>query len=198
MFDRKHRENFLKEKLEGYLARRAAPRNLPQRAQVEEMAALDRCLGRYAPKEGYEDWWPRFEDRLDEDAKTRAWPTSNEIKASATAIATPARTGKSADEELQPLKVAAGRMERGEHVGDGYLYGRMAVDLIAAGLVDEETMSRYRSGLFGMLKSTYGEAKALEMEAALKARHESARESHRQQPEPRDLPMPDIKTMVAE
>ncbi len=198
MFDRKRRESFLDEKLEAYLGRKAAPRNLPPRAQTETMAALERCLGRYAPKEGYEDWWPRFEDRLEEDSKTWAWPTVGEIKAAAIAITEPGQRRVSQADDLQPLKVAARRMENGEPVGDGHLYGRMAVDLIAAGLVDETTMKRYRSGLFGQLKATYGETQALDMEAKLKARHEAARQSHSQQSEPRDLPMPELKTMVGE
>lgn len=198
MFDRKRRESFLTEKLTAYLGRKAAPRNLPQRAQTETMAALDRCLGRYAPKQNFEDWWPRFEDRLEEEAKTWAWPTVGEIKAAALSLAEPGQARTSSEDDIDPLKVAAKRMESGEPVGDGYLYGRMAVDLIAAGLVSEETMRRYRSGLFGQLKSTYGEAKALEMEDRLKARHQAARESHGQKSEQRDLPQPELKAMVGE
>lgn len=198
MFDRKRRESFLTEKLTAYLGRKAAPRNLPQRAATETMAALERCLGRYAPKEGYEDWWPRFEDRLEEDSKTWAWPTVGEIKAAAMAITEPSERRISQADDVNPLRNAAKRMENGEPVGDGYLYGRLAVDLIAEGLVDEATMRRYRSGLFGMLESTYGEAKALEMEAKLKERHNDARESHRQPSEPRDLPQPELKTMAGE
>ena len=51
-----------------------------------------------------------------------------------------------------------------------------AVELIRRRLVDEPTMTKYRSAAFLSRKATQGEARALEWEADAKARHAAAKE----------------------
>lgn len=72
---------YLDGKLRNYLARRSPPQFMAKNetAQVEELAALVRAVSRAAPDSGFQEWWPRLEDALDRDLRTRAWPTVHEI-----------------------------------------------------------------------------------------------------------------------
>jgi hypothetical protein len=76
---------------------------------------------------------------------------------------------------LDTNRIMAARMANGEPIGDGWLYGRLACQLIASRLVNQATMERYRSAAFLDRRSTYGEAAALAWEADAKARHAEGR-----------------------
>lgn len=152
------RSDFLERRFEAYLERRTLPRGFegkPKLIEVE-MDALHRCVDRYAPAERYEPWFAIFEDRLSEDARTRAWPTEGEIKAAANAISmsnAPAgpRTGYSAD----PLEIAAKRMNAGEHVAESYVWGERSNLLQSRGMVSPESMEAYRMGSIQHAKTCY-------------------------------------------
>ena len=73
------------------------------------------------------------------------------------------------------LEIAAKRMNTGDAVAEGFLYGIRAIELEAARLVPEATLRHYRSGWFFNLKQTYGEEVALKKEANAQRRHEQAR-----------------------
>jgi len=60
-----------------------------------------------------------------------------------------------------PEQIIGERMTAGEAVGEGWLYGSLAVGLIAARLVDQDTMTRYRSAAFHARRMIYGVEKAL-------------------------------------
>lgn len=80
---------------------------------------------------------------------------------------------------VNPLVVTGNRMSAGEPVGEGWLYGRQAVELIAGGYVTAETMRRYRSGAFLARRGIYGEADAKAWEQDALARHEAAKDMWR-------------------
>ncbi len=186
-----YRENFLKTKLKDLLARRSMPRQLAEnsRAQAEEMKSLAFTIGRYAPRGDYEDWWPRFAQRLDEDAKTRAWPTAFEIKAAAQAIQGSSSKRPAQGDEISPLEVYGKRMEAGEAVPQGCLYGRMALDLLGGGHITQDLLRKYRSAWYFMLKGQYSEEYARQKEAEAIALHESV-ERDDQQPARKQPPTP--------
>lgn len=170
------RVEFLTVKLKGYLERRTMPRGLADKpkAQEAELGALIHCLTRYAPRQEFGEWWAKMESRLAENSETRAWPTEGEIKKAAMSLRGTQTKQVAEGDEIDPLVILSGRMERGEHVGDGCLYGRVAVDMLARGLVTHDTLRKYRSGLYFRLKKVYGEEKAREMEAELIQRQEDA------------------------
>lgn len=170
------RVEFLTEKLTAYLDRRSIPRNLADRpdARNAELSALVHTLVRYAPRQEYGEWWAKIEVILAENADTRAWPTQSEIKSAAGKLSG-SNTKHIADgSEIDPLEVIAGRMNAGELVGDGYIYGKLAVDLVRRGLVSNDRMRQYRSALYFSSKKIYGEGEARRLEAEFVARHEKA------------------------
>lgn len=168
------REDFLKRRLTAYLDRRSMPRGFEGKpaARDAELEALTRCVLKFAPRERYDEWFNRFEDTLAEDAKTRAWPTEGEIKSAARAIRpTQSRTVVEGD-EIDPVKIAAGRINRGEAVGDSWLWGRLALELLASGEVSLAQIRAYRSAVYFAEKKMIGDEVA-------KAREEQRGDRHR-------------------
>lgn len=111
------------------------------------------------------------------------WPTEKELIDAGRKHVVAVRS-ESADTDMSPAAIAARQMDRGEPVGEHFIWGLGAVEMIARRLVSEETMRRYRSGWYFRLVDTYHEDKAREIEAAAKARHEAAKVAweHRNDP----------------
>ena len=70
------------------------------------------------------------------------------------------------------------RMANGDPVGEGYLYGREACEMISRRLVSQDVMTAYRSGAFLARRDEYGIDLALEWERQARAEHEEARRVH--------------------
>lgn len=115
----------------------------------------------------------------------RTWPTvahfvkaMNEIHA-----ASPAIEGRGG-ELKSPAQIAADRMNAGDAVGDGWIYGKGALALLEARLVSDDVMRRYRSAMYFLAKDAAsktsdgnneaGKEYADKIEAKLIARHDRA------------------------
>lgn len=183
-------------RLRRFLDRRQSPRRVEGKPQAEadEVTALAAAVGRYAPRDADKlaAWWPKFEARLGETG-TGLWPTEREIRDCATEINKSNPTVK-AEARLDPHEIAARKMAAGEPVGEGYLYGADAVEMIRRHLVDRETMTRYRSAAYHNRRTAHGEPSALEWEAEAKSRHEAAKAValDKSEPQQRDGRPPDM------
>ncbi len=178
------RDDFLAAELEAYLNRKAVPTSLhnkPQ-AQAAEIAALLGALNRYAPKGSKAEFWGRVERYLDERSTSRAWPTVGEL-VGACKECRPSEKGETehrlGDAAVDTYAVHARRISEGEAVGDEWLYGRLALELVERGLATEARLNQYRSGLYFKMKETWGEEKARWKEDEYKARHEAAKQTQR-------------------
>lgn len=185
-----------------WLERYSAPINMRDKPDVQtaERDALLRVLLKYAPSEGYNGWLNRVLDQLEYQMKTRAWPTKGELGAVCinmrkqdAAQAGAGRVGEFATERKSPPTIIAERIQRGDAIGDEWIYGMRAVELVAGGTVSEADLDRYRSGLFFAMKDAWGEDKARRVEADLKKKHEEAKSFYRRdQAQRRDVwPTPD-------
>jgi hypothetical protein len=65
------------------------------------------------------------------------------------------------------------RLQRGDALGDEWLFGRRAVELLARG-ASEEQLDACRSGLFFNFKEVWGVEPAREKEMELRRRHDDA------------------------
>lgn len=111
--------------------------------------------------------------------KGRSWPTVSHIVDAMNVAAKvvklkPVETKVDAGLRPDTMQIMADRMRTGEAVGEGYLYGRSAVELINAGMVDRETLQSYRMGLYMAAKDVYGEEVANSMKDNWIKRHEHA------------------------
>lgn len=159
------------------------PRQIAGKPELMQRES-ERLLGvivKMAPQEGYIGWVGTVLDVVASNMKTRAWPTVAEIGAACSNARKEARKdGPAQPTEMDVYEIAAMRMKSGQPVGEPYLYGREAVEIIARGLIDQETMTRYRSAAFFARKDAQGEESALRWEAEAKDRHESAKVARRE------------------
>lgn len=114
---------------------------------------------------------------LAETYRGKDWPKVADFVAAVKDTHKPVRSETS--ERRAPEYIMADRMNAGEGVGDGWLYGRLAVTLMATGLVSQETMRQYRSALYFSTKDVLGKhpagvAETNRREAEWIARHEAA------------------------
>ncbi len=192
-------EHDLKARLTRFLDRKQMPRRLEGKdaAMADEVAALAGALARNSPRTpaALAAWWPIFEARLGEICGSM-WPTEKEIRdaASQATKAAPKVAVSDTGPDMRDIAVTARRMQAGGPVGESFLWGRMAVEMIAEGLIDRDTMQRSRSGAFLARKAAYGEAAALMWEAEAKDRHAAAKDAWRRRHDPsspRDTAVPD-------
>lgn len=73
-----------------------------------------------------------------------------------------------------PLEIAANRINAGEPVGDQFLFGRLAHDLMATGDVTQDQIRKLRSALYFTEKHQHGEEVARKREDARLERHAKA------------------------
>lgn len=186
-----------------WLERYAPPASIREnsRAQQDEVDALLSVLLRSAPRGEAGPWVRQALDRMEYRMKTRAWPTKAEL-ADVCSKLSQEKARDAVDlsgQDLSPIAINARRMRAGEPVGEGWLYGRNAVELIACGQVDRETMERYRSAAFLSKRKLRGEEDARAWEDAAKAQHEAAKVVYRQRNDEaarRDVGVPDKSTPV--
>lgn len=162
-----------------WLALYSPPRQIAGKPD-EMQREMDRLIGvvlKYAPKEGWNGWVQSALDQLGYQLKARVWPTMHEVGAVCANARKQSRELSQAEpaKEFDVYELNAQRMRDGQAVGEGFLYGKEAVEMIARRLIDQETMTRYRSAAFMTRKKLYGEAAALTWEVEAKARHESAK-----------------------
>ena len=187
----------LRARLMRFLGRKEAPRHLAGKdaAQEDEIRALLGAVARAAPAdpERLALWWPVFEACLGEDVG-RFWPDERQIRDAAKrarAEAPQPAVRDTTGPDMRAVTIAARRMQQGEPVGEEWLYGRQACEMIREGLVSREAMERYRSAAYLSRRGVWGEAEALAWEAAAKARHEEAKATMRgNDRSPRTLAIP--------
>lgn len=192
-------EHDISKRLAGFLDRKAAPRHLTgegrESALDAETAELTSVAARAAPRDPdyLRDWWPVFENALNE-ACGRSYPTIREIRDAAKRASAERQrpSGNSAPStKLDDVAITARRMRAGEAVGEEWLYGRLAVEMIARGEVDQATMDRYRSAAYHARKHAYGADKAQAWEVDAKARHAAAIRARHADRSQRDTSVPD-------
>jgi hypothetical protein len=196
------RSDYLAEHFNGWLERYSPPRVMAERpdAAQQEADTLLRIVARHAPANGYAEWLEGVLRALTEGMTARTWPTGGEVSKACRDASRMTVAPKVAENgwTMDPAQVAAKRMSAGEAVGEDWLYGVNACEVISRGLVDRDTMERYRSAAFLTRRAFYSEGDAFEWEAWAKKRHEDAkvlwkaRNERRQQ---RDLSgyMPDTR-----
>lgn len=170
-----------------------------ERAQQDEALALIGVILRFAPRSGYGDFTAKALDQIEYQMKTRAWPTKGELGAVCSNLRKEVERGRTdlsgEERDMSPAAITARKMLAGVPVGEGWLYGTSACELIATRLIDEATMRRYRNGAYSARKATQGEAVAMRWREEREAAHEEAKAAYRSRDEDRqhrDVTVPDM------
>ena len=146
------RNEELKEKTLKMLGRLNAPRAVQNNDENMKNEAEFLCnqIIKLAPSKNYNEWFQDFEENLLSNLETRTWPTAKEISKSAKAIAPKRPEFKELEpEKYQPneLKINANRINNSEPVGENYIMGAMAEQMVRAGLVAEKQLEPYKEYL---------------------------------------------------
>lgn len=179
---------FLYRKEGGLLRRYKTPEHMNDDALRDEVNFLVEDINRQIPEDYAEvamnSLMPEINNAIRRRHGATGWPPAKVFIAAtddAVEVINKRRATAEPTEEfsLDPYKIASRRMRTGEPVGESYLWGRQAVELIARGLVDQPTMEGYRLGAFMARKEHYGEEEAIRWEEEAKARHLAAKEAYR-------------------
>lgn len=182
-------------RLNRFLERRTLPRSLEGKPQAiaDELGAMTRIIGRHASKSDFGAWWNRFEADLGERNTTRSWPSEGEVASSCKAVSDYSGSRIAEAGSFDPHQIAAKRIAANEAIGDEWIYGRRALELVEKGLTTEGDLRPYRSALFFRMKDQWGADVAREREAELIRRHEDAETGQRRQ---RSIQIPDKRHAV--
>ena len=134
------------------LGRLNAPRAVQNNDENMKSEAEFLCnqIIKLAPSRNYNEWFKDFEENLLSNLETRTWPTAKEISKSAKAIAPKRPEFREMEpEKYQPneLKINANRINNNEPVGENYIMGAMAEQMVRAGLVAEKQLEPYKQYL---------------------------------------------------
>lgn len=146
------RNNELKEKVLNLLGRLNAPRAVQGNSESMKSEAEFLCdkIIKLAPSKGYSDWFKDFEETVLSNLETRTWPTAKEISKAAKEIAPKSPEFRELPpEKYQPneLKINANRINNGEPVGENYVFGSLAEQMVRVGLVAEKQLEPYKEYL---------------------------------------------------
>jgi len=143
------RNTFLRDKLSNFLQRLNPPKAMQSNAeaQKEEITDLYSRIIKLAPSREYTEWWKDFTEHLLSNAIARTWPTIRELKEAAKAIA-PKRP-EFIDEtkhswKLDEASINAKRINAMEPVGEYWITGKGAQELVRRGMVTSEQLEPYK------------------------------------------------------
>ena len=147
-----HRKEELKVFTLKLLGRLNAPRAVQNNDENMKSEAEFLCgqIIKLAPSRNYNEWFQDFEQNLLSNLETRTWPTAKEISKSAKAIAPKRPEFRELEpEKYEPneLKINANRINNNEPVGENYIMGAMAEQMVRAGLVAEKQLEPYKEYL---------------------------------------------------
>lgn len=133
----------------------------------------------------------------------QGWPPAKIfIAATEDALSAAAKRRVETEPALTALRdtyqLTAAAMKAGQPVAEHFLWGRQAVEMIARGLVDQETMVRYRSAIYAALRDQYGEQRAQAWEDEAKARHQSAKAAYLDRRDGREIDPATIDRLQSE
>ena len=151
----------------------AAIKSNPRAAQ-DSADALLRVLLKFAPQDDCEPWVRRALDAMEYQMQTRAWPTVHELGSVCNNQRKEVGTAPDRTSTIDPFAITARRINNQEPIGDMWIYGHHAHEIVARGLVRESQLAPYRSGLFFQMKDAWGEDHARAIEAEFRRRHAAA------------------------
>lgn len=151
------------------------------RAEKAEAEALLSVLLKMAPHSDYQSFLDAFFDRLEDTLKVRSWPNKHEVTQICSGLRKerPVLVPESDQIDMSPEAIIGRKMARGEPVGEGWLWGLSAVELIVGRHVTKEVMDAYRLGAFNARADASTYDKAVEWENEAKQRHEDGKELYR-------------------
>lgn len=164
----------------GFLSRFQRPTHLDDQAAAQEIRdiaeEINAVISTSLSREGFRDRIEKALRHLRKGYTQRTWPTVAHFLKAMDQTHDRSAPVSSADKlALDPMQLAADRINAGEDVGDFWLFGRGYAEIVAAGLVTREAVRRYRSAMYFAAKDVAGEAYARSLEEKWLARPEATK-----------------------
>lgn len=138
----------------------------------DEREALLKVVLRRAPHSEWADWLAAVIEDAERAMTTRAWPSVADLHRAAdhhkVAVSGDPMVG------LDEYQLTAARIGRHEAIGEFYLWGPKAKELVARGLVTEGDLEPYRDGQFWAGVDVYGFDRAKAMQSERRRFHAAA------------------------
>lgn len=163
------------------------PRGLTdnQQGQMAEIDTIAKAMNEKFPTDTNRDHiagtMERVEIWLKGHYNKRAWPTGKDFMnalgrsmESVNASVHGLNGGVWTDGHIDPLKLAARRIENGEPVSDSYLFGSLAVQLLRGKHITEKQRQEYIDGMMWKIENLHGKAHAMYVLSEYEARHAAA------------------------
>jgi hypothetical protein len=176
---------FLYSKDGGLLRRYKTPDYLSDDALRDEVNMLVDDINQHIPsgltQPDLHNLLPMINAAIRQRQSSQGWPLAKVfITATGDAVATLGRQ-KAVDvsantASLNPVEITAKRMRAGESIGEWFLYGRQAIEMIESRQIDQTTLDGYRSRAFLNRKEQNGEGAASLWEIEARNRHQLAQE----------------------
>jgi hypothetical protein len=141
------RRDFALGEISTFLERYTPPRGMTQEAQDATVLSIAEAMARRLPDTGQDEFRANLEKVLEKVADTHssyAWPPQGVfvdcLPTSQGSGRAPLQTFKADD-----IQIAVKKMERGDGVSEGVVWGNLGIRAVNSGEVSQETLDEYRA-----------------------------------------------------
>lgn len=153
------------------------PEHLTDETALQRLRATAEAINKRLPasfnRDGLEAACADIEQAVTEAHRGREWPDVSLFAKCAEDRGAQEAQARPVAHVFDPVQINLARLRRGDALGDEWLFGRCAVELLKAGATEED-LDAYRSGLFFNFKGVWGVEEARRVEINLRRRHDDA------------------------
>jgi hypothetical protein len=160
-----------------FLAGWKRPEHLTNETAMTRLRSTAEAINKRLPaslnREGLEEVCSDIFQAVSENHRGREWPDVSLFAKFAEERGQTAAQAAPVEYAFDTVQINLRRLRRGDALGDEWIYGRRAVELLGVGVTEEE-LDAYRSGLFFNFKEVWGVEEARRVEADLRRKHDDA------------------------
>jgi hypothetical protein len=160
-----------------FLAEWKQPDHLTDQTAMTRIRSIAEAINKRLPaslnRDGLREVCSDIFQAVSESHKGREWPDVSTFAKCAEARGELAAKAKPVQHEFDTVDINLRRLRRGDALGDEWIFGRRAVELLGRGVTEEE-LDAYRSALFFNFKEVWGVEEARRVEMDLRRRHDDA------------------------
>lgn len=153
------------------------PEHLTDETAMQRMRATAEAINKRLPasfnREGLEVAWGDIAQAVTEAHRGKEWPDVSLFAKCAEERGAAEAKARPVAHVFDTVQINLRRLRKGDALGDEWIFGRRAVELLNAGASEEE-LDAYRSALFFKSKGVWGVEDARRVELDLRRRHDDA------------------------
>lgn len=135
--------------------------------------AINKRLPASLSRESLEEVCDDIFQAVSESYRGKEWPDVAIFAKCAEERGASAARAAPVDHVFDTVQINLRRLQRGDFLGDEWIYGRRAVELLESGATEEQ-LDAYRSGLFFNFRDVWGQEPAVAKELEFRRKHDDA------------------------